>query len=138
MAIINVRSMQVTLSDWEHSMALLSYSIASGIPVTLTNAEISIIRTTNIHILMNLMIKMINLIDMIPYMTVMTVITWHPSMPLEFHWQLSNWVGLLCICCSCCILCGEAWSNYSYSHVLIKRTVRLAFRAKKIFYVRYV
>ena len=55
----------------------LSYSIASGISVALTiakycQAEMSIIRTINIHILMNLMIKMINLIDVILYMTVMT------------------------------------------------------------------
>ena len=21
--------------------------------------------------------------------------TWHSSMPLELHWQLSNWIGLL-------------------------------------------
>ena len=62
-----------------------------------SSAEISIIRTINIHILMNFMIKMIDLIDVIPYMTVMSddwyFSIWQSSMSQEFHWQLSNWVG---------------------------------------------
>ena len=41
----------------------------------MSSAEISIIRTINIYIFMNLIIKMINLIDAIPYMTVMTDIS---------------------------------------------------------------
>ena len=61
----------------------------------LSSAEISIISTTNIHILMNIMIKMINLID---FFTLYDCYdwyfsTWQLSMPLEFRWQLSNWVG---------------------------------------------
>ena len=55
-----------------------------------SNAEISIIRTTNVHILMNLMIKMINLIGVISYMTVMTDILVLDT--CQCHWNSTgNW-----------------------------------------------
>ena len=40
------------------------------VALRLSSAEISIVRTINIQILMYLMIKIINMIDAMPYMTV--------------------------------------------------------------------
>ena len=57
----------------------------------LSSAEISIIRTLNMYILMILMIKMINLMDVIPYITLMTDISALDN--LQCHWNFtSNWV----------------------------------------------
>ena len=66
-----------------------------------SNAKIPIIWTTNIHILMNLMIKMINLIGVIPYMTVMTDISALDT--CQCHWNSTgNWVTELVYCDSQC------------------------------------
>ena len=79
-----------------HSCGQWTYSVTQ-LPVEfqwhwhVTNAKISIIRTTNIHFLMNLVIKMINLIGVIPYMTVMTDISAFDM--CQCHWNSTgNWV----------------------------------------------
>ena len=50
-----------------------------------SNAETSNIRTINIFILINIMIKTINLIDVIPYMTVLTDISAPDTR--QCHWN---------------------------------------------------
>ena len=57
----------------------------------LSSAEISIIRTINIHILMRFMIIMIDLIDIIPYMAVMTDISAFETCQCHLN-STGNWV----------------------------------------------
>ena len=80
-------------------MALLSYSIASGIPVTLTCVKCWNINHRNHkhtyshepHDQNDKSNRCHTLYDCDDwYFSI-----WHVSMSLEFHWQLSNWVGLL-------------------------------------------
>ena len=69
-AVVTVNLVQVRISQSTYSV--------TQVPVEflwhwrLSSAEISIIRTIKIHILMKFMIKMIDLIDVILYMAVMT------------------------------------------------------------------
>ena len=83
----------------QQTMALLSYSIASGIPVTLTRVKCWNINHQNHkhtyshepHDQNDKSNRCHTLYDCDDwYFSI-----WHVSMSLEFHWQLSNWVGLL-------------------------------------------
>ena len=80
----------------QQTMALLSYSIASGIPVTLTRVKCWNINHQNHkhtyshepHDQNDKSNRCHTLYDCDDwYFSI-----WHVSMSLEFHWQLSNWV----------------------------------------------
>jgi len=81
------------------TMALLSYSIASGIPVALTIVKCWNINHQNHrhtyshepHDQNDKSNRSYTLYDCDDWY----FITWHPLLPLEFHWQLSNWVGII-------------------------------------------
>ena len=96
---MNMKCCQVTimkLLSWMPWSRHWLYSVTQ-LPVEfqwhwhVSNAEISIIRTTNIHILINLMIKMINLIGVIPYMSVMTDISAFGTCQCHLN-STGNWV----------------------------------------------
>ena len=82
------------------TMDVLSYSIASGIPVTLTRVKCWNINHQNhkhtysheVHDQNDRSNRCNTLYDCDDwYFSI-----WQPSMSQEFQWQLSNWVGPLC------------------------------------------
>ena len=81
-----------------------------------SNAEISIIRTINIHILMKFMIKMIDLIDVIPYMAVMTDISAFDTCKCHRN-STGNWVTEYCHCAS------DGW-YFNMDSTLVTHNVR--------------
>ena len=87
-------------SPHKRTVDLLSYSIASGIQVTLTRVKCWNINHQNhkhtfsheVHDQNDRSNRCNTLYGCDDwYFSI-----WHVSMSLEFHWQLSNWVGLLC------------------------------------------
>ena len=84
-----VKILEFPWGQWIYSVTQLPVEFQWHWQVS--NAEISIIRTTNIHIFINLMIKMTNLIGVIHYMTVMTDISAFDT--CQCHWNSTgNWV----------------------------------------------
>jgi len=87
------------LSLLNYSLALLSYSIAGGIPVTLTCVRCWNINHQNHkhtyshkpHVQNDKSNRCHTLYDCDDWY----FNTWRVSVSLEFHWQLSNWVGLM-------------------------------------------
>ena len=86
-------------SGLAHIMALLSYSIVSGVPVTLTRVKCWNINHQNHkrtyshepHDENDKSTQYYTLCDFDDwYFSI-----WQSSMPLEIHWQLNNWVGLM-------------------------------------------
>ena len=91
-------TLTVRLSNWVCSMALLSYLIASGIPVALTIVKCwNIYHQNHKHTYSHEPHDQNDKSNMCHTLYDWYFSIWHASMSLEFHWQLSNWVGPLFI-----------------------------------------
>ena len=93
------KRMLSTFFDLIHSLDVLSYSIASGIPVTLTRVKCwNIIHQSHIRYNIYKIYHFDYEVHEIIYVYDSDdwyFSTWQLPMPLEFHCQLSSWVGLL-------------------------------------------